>query len=396
MADLIVAADFGASLGRAIYGLNAPYLKPELMLIEPQVVRVPEKSIENYEKYKMSDASPEDSAWVCVDGAYYAVGFLASRAFHAVHCLESLKVDSAIPQALALVGSAAQRKGLPQQFSLSLGILLPWSEFRDREKFHSQIAQALADYTFRGKPMSVELESFVALPEGGGIFARGRVPKRGEERLPNPKEVTIAVIMLGYRNSSILLVEKGELTRGVTGELGFAKMVQRIQAFTSGQKADVLISAICQVKRLDEKSLERLAARLARSQEPLLREREKREIAQAIVDAREEYVQLLKNWLSQNLLSQVSVDEFLVSGGTAHYFQREITEMLGHFGGYINWCDSLERRIAKTFGESNGTLRERPKSDRIAKDSLQSRLADTYGLFYSDLAPKKVDVRKND
>lgn len=81
-------------------------------------------------------------------------------------------------------------------------------------------------------------------------------------------------------------------------------------------------------------------------------------------------MQLLKNWIAQNLPSQVSVDEFLVSGGTARYFQREIAELLRDFGGYINWCDSLERRIGKTFG------------DRVTKDSLQSRLADAYGLFY--------------
>jgi hypothetical protein len=167
MADLTIAADFGASLGRALYTTPSGCGKPELMLLDPQVVEVPAKSLENYEKYKIGQASPEDSAWVKLGEAHFAVGFLAKKNFHAVHCLESLKVDSAIPQALSIVGSIAQKKDLPSQFSASLGILLPWNEFRDREKFQSQMAEALADYTFRGQQLSVQLESFTALPEGG-------------------------------------------------------------------------------------------------------------------------------------------------------------------------------------------------------------------------------------
>ena len=48
MADVTIAADFGASLGRAIYSTSSSYYKPELILLDPQVVVVPAKSIENY------------------------------------------------------------------------------------------------------------------------------------------------------------------------------------------------------------------------------------------------------------------------------------------------------------------------------------------------------------
>jgi hypothetical protein len=367
MADLTIAADFGASLGRAIYSTPSGCGKPELMLLDPQVVGVPAKSLENYEKYKIGQASPEDSAWVKLGEAHFAVGFLAKKNFHAVHCLESLKVDSAIPQALSIVGSAAQKKDLPSQFSLSLGILLPWNEFRDREKFQSQMAEALADYTFRGQQLSVQLESFTALPEGGGIFARGRVPEKPGQKLRNPKELTLAVIMLGYRNASILVIEKGELTRGATGDLGFARMVEKIQTFTSGQRADVLVSAICQARgKLGRRVLETLV----RSQRTELRHTEVEEIAEAIADARAEYVALLRNWLVQHLPSQTRIDEFIISGGTARYLKGDLTELLRGFGGSLNWCTSLEERILKTFGET------------VSNHCLESRLADVYGLFY--------------
>ncbi|ACK72243.1 hypothetical protein PCC7424_3864 [Gloeothece citriformis PCC 7424] len=261
MADVTIAADFGASLGRAIYSTGSGYCKPELMLLDPQVVRVPAKSISNYEKYKI------------------------------------------------------------------------------------------------GQPN----------PEGGGIFARGRVPQKPTLKLLSPKELTIAVIMLGYRNSSILVIEKGELTRGSTGDFGFARMVQKIQTFTSGQKADILVPVICSQRgQLGKRVLETLA----RSSRSELRNQEVEEIAEAIADARAEYIALLQNWLIQHLPSQTKIDEFIISGGTARYLKKELNDLLKGFGGSLNWCTGLEERILKTFG------------DVVSNQSLESRLADVYGLFY--------------
>jgi hypothetical protein len=73
---------------------------------------------------------------------------------------------------------------------------------------------------------------------------------------------------------------------------------------------------------------------LARSHRTELRQREVEEIA----DARAEYVALLRNWLIQHLPSQTRIDEFIVSGGTARYLKRELTDVLKGFGGSLNWC----------------------------------------------------------
>ena len=82
MSDVVVAADFGSSLGRAIFSPNSGYLKPELILFDPEVV------------------------------------------------------DSALPLTLAMLGAIAQKRNLPETFSTSLGIVLPWSEYwtLDKEK----------------------------------------------------------------------------------------------------------------------------------------------------------------------------------------------------------------------------------------------------------------------
>ena len=215
MSDLVVAADFGSSLGRAIFSPNSGYVKPELVMFDPEVVAVPAESITNYEKYRVGSAPPEQSSWVKVGGSYFAVGFLAKSRFSTVHCRHSLKIDSAIPLTLSILGAVAHKRDLPEKFSVSLGIVLPFSEFRDREKFASILTRHLSGFTYRGTEYQVELKKFTALPEGGGLLARGRVPKRGQLLTPTLK-INLAVLMLGYRNASLLVMEKGQLTKGLT------------------------------------------------------------------------------------------------------------------------------------------------------------------------------------
>ena len=219
---------------------------------------MPPESIENYEKYKVGHARPEDSSWVKLDNSYLAVGFLAKRQFSTVHCRNSLKVDSALPLTLAMLGALAQKRNLPQSFSISLGIVLPWSEYRDRDKFHTILADALQELTYRGRNYHIELNKFVALPEGGGLFARGRAPRPNKLLAPST-QVNLAVLMLGYRNASLLVMERGQLTKGITSDLGFSQMVTRVQTFTSGQSEEGLVKAICSVREVSDRVLESLA-----------------------------------------------------------------------------------------------------------------------------------------
>ena len=369
VADVAIAADFGSSLNRALCSKNAAELEPELILISPQVVQVPPKSIENYEKYKIGEAKLENSAWVELKGEYFAVGFLAKNNFHSSHSLQALKVDSAILQTLAIVGSFAQKKKLTS-FSLSLGIVLPWNELQDKEKFKSKIAQALSSFTFRGQPFSVTLDSFTALPEGAGVFSRGRIPPRGGFQLRDPKEHNIVVIMLGYRNSSILVIEKGELNKGATGNFGLARMIEKIQSHTSGQTPEMLLPVVSQVRG---KLGKRVLGTLARSNRKDLREMEIEEIAEAINYARKEYVLLLATWLLQNLPHGIQIDELLISGGTSLYLKSELIQLFKTFSVKINWCQTLEERLNQIFG------------DAISHSGLEHRLADVYGLFYKML-----------
>jgi hypothetical protein len=51
-----------------------------------------------------------------------------------------ITIDTELPLLLAMLGALAVRGNLPQSFSVSLGIVLPFSEFRERQKFHTTTA----------------------------------------------------------------------------------------------------------------------------------------------------------------------------------------------------------------------------------------------------------------
>jgi hypothetical protein len=302
---------------------------------------------------------------------------LAKRQFSTVHCRNSLKIDSAIPLTLAMLGAVAHKRELEDSFDLALGIVLPWSEYRDREKFKEILLQALGGFTYRGRDCRVGLRRFISLPEGGGLFARGRAPK--PHRLLRPSsEVNLAVVMVGYRNASLLVIERGQLTRGLTCDLGFSQMVTRVQNFTSGQSEANLVKAICSSREVSDRAL----AGLTRSSRQELRLLEIEELRQAVGDAKREYVALLQNWLSQQLPLQLSLDEILIGGGTARYLRQELTETLKPYGAQLNWCQTLERRIHQAFG------------DEVKRNSLAPRLTDVYGLFYKLLEKPLPKLRE--
>lgn len=368
MPHVTLACDFGSSLSRSIYSLESPSPRPDLLLIEPNATNVPFSALQNYERYAISTVAPETAAWVSFGDKHWALGHLARTHFHAVHCLESLKIDSAVPLTLAMVGAIAERRRLPAKFSIALGILLPWSEYTDRERFEVAISTALGSFSFRGTDLQVTVEKFTCLPEGAGLFARGRVAISPGARIVNPKERSIAVLSLGYRNASILYVDRGDLAWGVTEDFGFARAIQKVQTFSSGQqRPEKLLSVICRTLRPSRKTL----SALVRTTVPELRERELDALVKAVTDAREEYVAILTHWLRQKL--PPGLDEILVSGGTARYIQPELGRFLKIHAPHthVNWCDSLDERVVKTFG--------RP----LIGNALISRLCDLYAFFYA-------------
>lgn len=360
MVDLTLAVDTGGSLLRGFYTLDS--FCPRLILMEPEVSLVPKKSIEVYEDNNFTNPKPENSAWLEYQGKYRAVGWLARNRFSAGLQLKKRKFELALPKVLAMVGAIAHRHKLANGAKIRLGILLPWSEYRDRKTFQPLIAEVLTEFTFRGEKLSFILEDFKCLPEGGGVLTRGREPGSSIADL-NPG-TKIAVVMVGFRDVSVLILENGDMKGWTEPFSGFIRMVESVKSQASILNTDdEVAAAIC--KAGEEINSEALAD-LVETSDPAYRKMKISEIRAAIAVARDEYWMLL----SQRLQLQVPhrIDEVILAGGTARYFMPKMN-FLFSYSKKVNWCEHLEKQLQDKF-----------KSIIFAR-SLQYRLTDPYGMF---------------
>ncbi|MCC5669851.1 ParM/StbA family protein [Nostoc sp. CHAB 5784] len=294
------------------------------------------------------------------------MGFLA-RQFSASARLDKLKYETSIHKALAVIGAIAQHNKLPNRFSLSLTSLLPYGEYQNRQAFEQQLQSALKDFRFRGQRLRVKLERFECLPEGAGL-AMIRQRQNGKEWF---NAQTIAVLMFGHRNTSLLLFERGKMTVGYTNGLGFHQMVKRVIERTSGQDATALTSAIYAAGS-DITADNQAIRALVKSREPKNIDYELQMIVNAIATAKAEYWSRLYDWLESTL---PAVNEVILSGGAALYLEQELQDCFQEISTY--WGADLQQQVQEVFKDKSNdychTFRE--------QEALSFRLIDAFGLF---------------
>lgn len=355
MDTLTLAVDPSASYLRGFFTLDS--FKPEILLVDPEVTVVTKQSIELYERDRIGTVAPENSAWVEYKGEYWAVGQLARKRFQADLQLKKLKFELALPKVLAMVGALAEKHSLPNSSAIRLGILFPCGEYQKRSAFKQLITEALANFRFRGKEYSFVLETFICLPEGGGVLTRGRPPGA------SLREQIVYVVMIGFRDVSILPVERGDMNNGYTEPRGMSNMLYAIKGRTAGLDMHKLLTAICKAgKAVNPKALTELVENVS----PAYQDAEISSIRQTIQEAREEYWMMLSQWLRQRVPREA--DEIILAGGTANYFRAELNALFSH--SQINWCEELEKQLNHTFAA------------QINAKSLHYRLTDVYGMFF--------------
>ncbi|BAZ34048.1 hypothetical protein NIES4074_65620 (plasmid) [Cylindrospermum sp. NIES-4074] len=380
MSNLIVSFDPGASLTKIVYEL-ATEGKPRLMTMEPEMLKLPQSSIDAYMSSRKGLESPKpvDEAWVSSpadgDTQCTVVGFLA-RQFSASARLDKLKYETSIHKVLAVVGAIAsgtsqsaiaQHNKLPNRFSLSLTSLLPYGEYQNRQAFEQQLRVALKDFRFRGQRFRVKLERFECLPEGAGL-AMIRQRQNGKEWF---NAQTIAVLMFGHRNTSVLLFERGKMTAGYTNGLGFHQMVKRVVERTSGQDATALTSAIYAAG--SDITADNPAIRaLVKSREPKNIDYELQMIVNAIATAKVEYWSRLYDWLESTL---PAVNEVILSGGAALYLEQELQDCFQEISTY--WGADLQQQVQEVFKNASNDYYRSFRE----QEALSFRLIDAFGLF---------------
>lgn len=349
-----LALDFGASGTRAILS-EQNHFKLLLFLMSSKVIAVSPNVAQKYNQRIFQTGSPFASGTVELGGRYYCFG-VAALEQKADEQLAVSKFELAVIKTLAMVGAISQEINLSKKTSFNLGTLLPPSEYEsERQLFESSLRKGLTSFSFSGVGKSFTLKSFTCLPECGGVLLQGRKPGT------SLKNTNLAVVMLGYRDISILPVKMGSLGKGISKKIGFHDLCYWVGnqiAFHDYQK-------IAQVICSDTRQLELVMT----NPDSLYKPQKIAQIKEAIKEGKKQYFFNISNWLKANLARDLN--EIIVAGGSAYYFRKDLEKLFFKLGvPQIFWGDELEERIKSSFGS------------QIDTHFLNYRLADCYGLFF--------------
>jgi hypothetical protein len=357
---ITVAVDSGSSGCRAVY--TGEKFKLEFAFTLAEIAKVTPASITKHSETSLSSSFTSDnpflSSWIEYSGGVYAIGYLA-KYFKASPQLERRKFELTIPKALAMIGAISQKHKIPNGADINLALLLPWAEYADRFLFQTILKDALGEFKFCGVEKSFHLKTFVCLPEGAGVLFQGREPGT------NFQDLDLAVLMLGFRDASLLFLNKG-VFRGMTEGLGFSNLVKSVAEKTSLRDLQKLTEIICKAgERVNPNALKPLLQNV----DIAYRKYEQDRIRDAILEAKAQYWLTMSEWLKGQITG--SEDEIIIAGGTARYLKSELNTLLSPLiTGKLQWCEELEKRIRTTFPA------------QIKANSLEYRLADVYSLFF--------------
>ncbi|MEM9506783.1 MAG: ParM/StbA family protein [Cyanobacteria bacterium P01_E01_bin.35] len=380
---LTIVCDHGTSLTKVLYrvGRNG---QPKHLTMDAQLLKLDANVIENLQQTSRL-GKPEHNAWLQIDSnSCYLVGRLA-REYRASTSIKSLKYESIVPKILSVVGAIAVKEKLSDQIKLDLALLLPLGESSNNSELEKELAESIREFKFQGNTIRVDLQRYRCQPEGYGIASN--LLKRCS--LETVQAQTFAVLMFGYRNTSLLLFKNGTLSfdGSETTNLGFYNKCDRIIKKTSGLTREDIQSAIytCKENVINHTTAlgeERLTTKivveeLVKSRDKQRAEVEKSRIETAINNSSREYWQLLAGWLDEALPSQRQLDKLIYTGGTSGFFRQELNDYLS--GKYsdmeVSSTETMERELLLELNLS------KIGSNRFKQQQLPLRFADAWGLF---------------
>ncbi|MFB2838627.1 ParM/StbA family protein [Floridanema evergladense] len=314
--------DLGGSTLKILLDIPQKSTKPIIM--SSRVIKLDDWLVSN-RTVDILNIPPEADAIVRFGRCYYAVGKLAEQyASDVTNSIElkEPKQNTAIPKLLAIVGIIKQKYQLPTKFAVKLTLLLPFPEYQfvkdGGNNFSVDLKKALSNWEFRGEEYSVTLVNFTCKPEGSGlIMLRYQQQHNQQDWLINHK---IAALMLGHRNTSILLYDRG-IPSGYTNNLGFYQIIQTVIDSSLGQNAAALTQAI--YKANDDISPNNPHIQALALTEGKSKRAELIRLVKAIASAQKNRWQQISSWAK---LLVNDVDELIIGGGTALLYQKAIRE----------------------------------------------------------------------
>ncbi|WP_041444124.1 MULTISPECIES: ParM/StbA family protein [Cyanophyceae] len=206
-------------------------------------------------------------------------------------------------------------------------------EYVTKDHLEESLVAAQEQFEYCGRSLSLDINEITICPEGAGLFLQGLPAKI------NPQSARVAVLVIGHRNTSWLVTDKGSpsVAESVTNNLGFRWLVQEVQKRTGHKDEIALAEMIFTGKNL------------------------RPELQQEIKKCLPLYWQQIRLFLTE----QNPVDYVVCGGGAAMLLEQEI---MGHLSGKVSWANHLARGVVKSGIK-----------DRV----MARRLVDSYGLLHS-------------
>lgn len=331
--DIVVTLDLGASRTKAI-AQQLGSAAPVVVSMDPELADISYESVKDLN----SEGVPENSCWVEVPGVdHFAVGYLARARFGGISQLRDLKYELAVPKIAGVLWVLQQKLGLAARFSVSMSLLLPPGEVSQHDKalLLSKLAASLAKFDTPSGQLRVKVLDFELVPEGGGVFGY-RVGQLGTEY----KHKTIALVMLGYRNASCFICDRGSTRPGTSSDLGMFWMIDNfVGRAKSGLSRDdpkvvqalVAAGADCNPEVLQG---------LSRKRSPYDIRLDGEAFAAAARISRDEYARAVVRWIKS--LAPAELDEAILTGGTAEYVALELDAYSAKESIAVVWNGGVE------------------------------------------------------
>jgi hypothetical protein len=294
---IIVSLDLGGSLTKAIVRCGENIIS---LVTAPQVVEVNKDSLDSSTFQAFKDSA---QIYVGYDDRYYAVGD-AARTIDPQLMLRKSKTSVAVPKVLGLIWLASRTLSLGKKFSLDLRLLLPPSEYGDREILKENLLAVLPHFETVTGEFSVDLKKFDCYPEGFGIASSYL------DRVDTSQNRKCLVAMFGHRNLSFYLLDRGSMTQFHSSTLGFNEFLKQIESENLGYERDDLAEPIAKYLQTGEN----------RSLKPLLRqsselhEFELDRLQKKIEKVRVNYCQKIIDWFAERI--PLGIQDVVLSGGT--------------------------------------------------------------------------------
>ncbi len=341
--QLIVTLDLGASASKGAYTIYSENDRTsnqiEFMTMGSEIAKVPTSILQSAIEI---NSQAEDVAWIkskSKDNEGIAIGTFAKKYACKEEQIENVKYEFAVDKCLAFVGAIAYKHGVTELPDIMFNLLIPSDEKESAEVLRKNIAAKIKSYYFKDTLVRGKITSCHINIEGtGGILNRiGNRASKGK----------IVALMLGHRNCSCLVLDRGNLSHSCI-RLGYFDYLKSIRENAIGQKFEDLEYVIPRIEKEPEPKIrDKWLNSLIKGTRSSNQKEEKKKLETAIANSRKLHWTKIANWLDTQIPDRL--DEILILGGASGSFRKELSEYLW---ADLSWCEDVIEEL-KTIGKLN-------------------------------------------